>query len=299
MHGFVPSRNRISMCATAGAGPASQRNAAMPAVPRRLSLTALLACLLFTGCASTAERESVHDPLEPVNRRIHAFNDRFDRAVARPVARTYDELVPGVVDRGVTNFFNNLDDVGVLINSILQLKPRETILTTNRLIFNTTIGLYGLIDVVGLMGGEKANEDFGQTLGYWGIGGGPYLVLPFLGPSNLRDATGRTVDARYDPIRHFEPNSTRNAAYALQAVDTRAGLLGATDVLDTAAIDPYSYTREAYTHRRIRLIHDGNPPPAALPDDSADPADDDFDPFSDEDDDLFDDPAADDNDQDR
>lgn len=259
----------------------------------------LLTGLLLGGCASTPEKGGVYDPLEPMNRKVHVFNDKFDRAIARPVARAYDTVVPGPVDQGVTNFFNNLDDVGVLINSILQLKPRETILTANRLIFNTTIGLYGLIDVAGMMGAEKANEDFGQTLGYWGIGGGPYLVLPFLGPSNLRDATGRTVAAQYDPIRDFKPNSARNAAYAVQAVDTRAGLLGASDVLDTAAIDPYSYTREAYTHRRIRLIHDGNPPPAALPDDSAEPADDDFDPFSDEDDDLFDDPAADDNDQDR
>lgn len=264
----------------------------MPAAPRGLPLTILIACLLTGGCAATTEREGVHDPLEPMNRRIHAFNDGFDRAVARPVARTYDEVVPGVVDQGVTNFFNNLDDVGVLINSILQLKPRETILTANRLIFNTTIGLYGLIDVAGLMGAEKANEDFGQTLGYWGVGNGPYLVLPFLGPSNLRDTTGRTVDAQYDPVRDFKPNSSRNAAIALQAVDTRASLLGATNVLDTAALDPYSYTREAYTHRRIRQIHDGNPPPDALPDESAEPSDDDFDPFSDEDDDLFDDPPS-------
>lgn len=259
----------------------------------------LIACLLVSGCASTPEREGVYDPLEPMNRRIHAFNDRFDRAVARPVARAYDKTVPGTVSRGVTNFFNNLDDVGVLINSILQLKPRETILTANRLAFNTTVGLYGLIDVVGMMGGDKVNEDFGQTLGHWGVGDGPYLVLPFLGPSNLRDTTGRTVDARFDPVRHFEPNSARNSAYALQAVDTRASLLGATDVLDTAAVDPYVFTREAYTGRRVRLIHDGDPPPKALPGDSAGPSGDEFDPFSDEDDDLFDDPAVNGNDQDR
>lgn len=264
----------------------------MPAMTRSLSLMILLACLIPAGCASTTGREGVYDPLEPVNRRVHAFNDGFDRAIGRPVAQAYDTVVPGVVDRGVTNFFNNLDDVGVLINSILQLKPRETILTANRLVFNTTLGLYGLIDVAGMMGAEKADEDFGQTLGYWGVGNGPYLVLPFLGPSNLRDATGRTVDAQYDPIREIDPNRNRNAAIALQAVDTRAGLLGATDVLDTAAVDPYVFTREAYTSRRIRLIHDGNPPPGALPGDVGDPTGDDFDPFSGEDDDLFADPPA-------
>lgn len=261
----------------------------MPAIAPGLPLAILLAGLLAGGCASTAERVGVHDPLEPMNRRIHAFNDGFDRAVARPVARAYDTVVPGVVDRGITNFFNNLDDVGVLVNSILQLKPRETILTANRLVFNTTLGLYGLVDVVGLMGGEKVNEDFGQTLGYWGTGEGPYLVLPFLGPSNLRDAGGLVVDAQYDPIREIDPNRDRNAAIALQAVDTRAGLLGATDVLDTAAVDPYVFTREAYTSRRIRLIHDGEPPPEALPDE---PAEGDFDPFSDEDEGLFADPPA-------
>ena len=198
--------------------------------------------------------------------------------------------VPGAVSQGVTNFFNNLDDVSVLVNSVLQLKPREFILTANRLVINSTVGLYGLIDVVGLMGGEKADEDFGQTLGYWGVGRGPYLVLPFLGPSNLRDTTGLVVDGQYDPVDRIRPNRDRNAAIVLDAVDTRASLLGATDVLDTAAVDPYTFTREAYTRRRERLVHDGAPPPDALPG-AGTPTDDDFDPFSDEDDDLFEDPS--------
>lgn len=254
-------------------------------------LPVLLSCLLAGGCAATpTDAGGVYDPFEPVNRRVHAFNDGFDRAIARPVARAYDDVVPGPISQGVTNFFNNLGDVSVLINSMLQLKPREFILTANRLAINSTVGLYGLIDVVGLMGGEKANEDFGQTLGYWGIGRGPYLVLPFLGPSNLRDSGGRVVDAQYDPIRAIEPTRDRYGAIVLNAVDTRASLLGATDVLDTAAVDPYVFTREAFARRRARQVHDGEPPPGVLPGGPTEPAGDDFDPFSDDDDDLFDEP---------
>ena len=265
----------------------------MPAAKRRLP-PALLSCLLIAGCAATPDDGAgVHDPFEPVNRRVHAFNDGFDRAVARPVARAYDEVVPGTVSQGVTNFFNNLDDVGVLINSILQLKPGATILTANRLVINSTIGLYGLIDVAGLMGADKADEDFGQTLGRWGLGRGPYLVLPFLGPSNLRDTGGLVVDSQYDPVGEIEPTRDRYGAIVLNAVDTRASLLGATDVLDTAAVDPYVFTREAYTRRRARLVHDGEPPPEALPGGSTGTSDDDFDPFGDEDEDLFADPPAD------
>ncbi|MDZ7830036.1 MAG: VacJ family lipoprotein [Halofilum sp. (in: g-proteobacteria)] len=263
----------------------------MRATHKRMARLVVMAAALAGGCAATPDEGGVYDPFEPVNRKVHAFNDGFDRAIARPVARAYDTVVPRPVDRGVTNFFNNLDDVGVLINSILQLKPRETILTANRLAINSTIGLYGLIDVVGLMGGTKANEDFGQTLGYWGMGNGPYVVLPFLGPSNLRDTGGRVVDAQYDPVNEIDPNRDRNAAILLQAVDTRAGLLGATDVLDTAAVDPYRFTREAYTRRRARQVYDGDPPPHALPQPPPSEGDDDFDPFS-GDEDLFDEPAT-------
>lgn len=257
---------------------------------QRLLPCLALAALLLGGCAATPQQGGVYDPLEPVNRRIYAFNDGFDRAIARPVARAYDTVVPGPVSQGVTNFFNNLDDVLVLINSVLQLKPGESILTANRLVINSTLGLFGLIDVVGLMGGEKVDEDFGQTLGYWGMGRGPYLVLPFLGPSNLRDTGGMVVSWQYDPIEEIEPRRSRNAAIALNVVDTRAGLLGATDVLETAAIDPYNFTREAFSRRRANLVHDGNPPPDALPQPPAPDGEDEFDPFSDEDEGLFDEP---------
>lgn len=264
----------------------------MPALVSSPGPLALLVCaVLLGGCATAPKQEQgIYDPLEPMNRRIYAFNDGFDRAIARPVARAYDKVVPGPISQGVTNFFNNLDDVVVLVNSVLQLKPGKFILTANRLVINTTVGLYGLIDVVGLMGGEKADEDFGQTLGYWGMGRGPYLVLPFLGPSNLRDTGGLVLDYyQYDPVSEIEPDRDRYATIVLGLVDTRASLLGATDLLDTAAVDPYTFTREAFTRRREQLIYDGKPPPEALPG-AGTAEDDDFDPFSDEDDDLFADP---------
>lgn len=244
-----------------------------------------LASTLLAACATTPRQATPGDPLEPLNRRIHAFNDAFDRGVARPVARGYQRVTPRPVDRAVTNFFNNLDDVAVLLNSALQLKGRKTVATTFRLVFNTTIGLYGLIDVAGAVGVPKENEDFGQTLGHWGLGRGPYLVVPFLGPSTLRDGTGDIVDAQYDPLLAIDDRDTRYAAVALYAIDARAGLLGATDVLDTAAVDPYTFQREAWLRRRASLVHDGAPPPAAAP--GADTADDGFDPFADEEEELF------------
>lgn len=244
-----------------------------------------IACTLLAACASTPRQGGTPgDPLEPLNRRVHAFNDAFDRGIARPLARGYERVTPGPVDRGVTNFFNNLDDVSVLLNSTLQLKGRKAAATTFRLAFNTTVGLLGLIDVAGAVGVPKENEDFGQTLGYWGLGPGPYLVVPFLGPSTLRDGTGDIADAQYDPLIQLDDRDTRYALIALYAIDARAGLLGATDVLDTAAVDAYAFQRDAWLRRRANLVHDGEPPPEALPGDAPD---DDFDPFADEEEELF------------
>lgn len=258
-----------------------------PQMSRRAwhSATLAIACTLLMACAASPRQGAPGDPLEPLNRRVHAFNDAFDRKLARPVARGYRRVTPGPVDRGVTNFFNNLDDVAVLLNSALQLKGRKTAATTFRLAFNSTIGLYGLIDVAGGLGVPKENEDFGQTLGYWGMGTGPYLVIPVLGPSTLRDGSGDLVDAQYDPMIRIDDRDTRYAAITLYGIDARAGLLGATDVLDTAAIDAYTFQREAWLRRRAHLVHDGEPPPGTVPGD--DTGDDDFDPFADEDEELF------------
>ena len=253
--------------------------------PRIRVLPAVLACALLAGCAATPGGGASRDPFEPVNRRIHAFNDTFDRNVARPAARGYKAITPDPVEQGIGNFFANLDDVTVLANSLLQLKPRKSARTTARLVFNTTLGLGGILDVAGLAGIPKQNEDFGQTLGHWGVGTGPYIVIPFLGPSDVRDGGGRLVDAQYDALDAVTDGAAYYGAYLLSAVDTRARLLGATDVLDTAAVDPYAFTREAYLRRRANLVHDGNPPPEALPGDAGEEP---FDPFSDDDADLFD-----------
>ncbi len=261
----------------------------------------LLAGMLLTGCASTRgpdsgpgdERQATPgDPLESINRPIHNFNQAFDRHVAAPVARGYQAITPEPVDHGVSNFFSNLDDVSVLVNSVLQLKGRKAAATTLRLTLNTTFGLFGLFDVAGGLGIPKEDEDFGQTLGHWGVGSGPYVVLPVLGPSSLRDAPGRAVDASYWPLNDLTAGTEEYyAALLLYGIDTRAGLLGTTDVLDTAALDSYSYTRDAWLRRRANQVFDGTPPPEALPDAGSE-GDDGFDPFSDEgDENLFDEPA--------
>lgn len=254
-------------------------------LPPRASIAVLVVATL-AGCASAPQQGGPYDPLEPVNRRVHTFNDVFDRNIARPVARGYKTVTPDLAQQAVGNFFANLDDVTVLANSLLQLKPVKSGRTTARLFFNTTIGLAGLIDVAGAVGISKENEDFGQTLGHWGLGPGPYLVLPLLGPSNLRDGSGRVVDWQYDTLYAIADGPGEYyGAYVLGAVDARARLLGASAVLDTAATDPYAFMRDAYLRRRASLVHDGDPPPQALPGDAGD---DDFDPFSDEDDALFD-----------
>lgn len=268
------------------------REAKSPERSRR-AIAAALSLLLVAGCASVPRSaDGPGDPLEPVNRRIHAFNDGVDRFIGRPVARAYDRVVPGPADRAVTNFFANLDDVSVLVNSGLQLKGRKFGVTAGRLTLNTTIGLLGLIDVAGKVGLEKENEDFGQTLGYWGLGPGPYLVLPLLGPSGLRDGTGWVVDLWYDPINEFDDSDTRIGLRVLQGVDTRAAMLGATEVADATAVDPYVFTREAYRSRRAHLVYDGQPPPEAVPEAGPGKGYGDFDPFGDEDDALFDDGAG-------
>ncbi len=257
--------------------------------PRRPSLLLGAFTLAVSGCATTPGADGPNDPLEPLNRQVYAFNDGFDRAIARPVARGYQRVTPELVEEGIGNFFANLDDVSVLVNSILQAKGGKATRTTLRLAFNSTFGLFGLIDLAGAMGLEKENEDFGQTLGHWGLSPGPYLVLPILGPSNLRDGTGRIADAQYEALDQLaSDDATYYSARVLSAIDTRADLLGASRMVDTAAVDPYTFTREAYLRRRANQVHDGNPPPEALPGEPDSQGEEGgFDAFSDEDEDLF------------
>jgi len=188
---------------------------------------------------------------------MYKFNDALDRAVLKPTAKVYKSAVPGFVRTGVSNFFNNLDDVLVAFNDLLQLKFLQAAQDGTRLLLNSTLGIYGLIDVASYVGLNKRNEDFGQSLGFYGVGPGPYLVLPFFGPRTLRDSAGLLVDVRVDPIISVRDNTTSNGLFLLRVVNTRANLLSASSVAETAALDPYVFIREAYLQQRENLVRDG------------------------------------------
>lgn len=222
----------------------------------KLSVALLLGSSLL-GCATNGDRR---DPIEPINRGIYKFNDVLDKAVVKPVATGYKEAMPDPVRTAVGNFFSNLDDVLVLLNDLLQFKFEQAASDFSRIAWNTTVGILGLIDIGTKLDLPKHNEDFGQTLGYWGVGNGPYLVLPFFGPSTLRDAAGLAVDTHFDPVWQHDPVNERNSAVAIHTVDNRARLLDAEKVLDEAAIDRYTFLRDAYLQRRRGLVYDGNPP---------------------------------------
>ena len=230
---------------------------------RKVVVTLTLALLLTTGCAQRPPHKDAADPLEPINRAIYQFNDKVDELVLKPVAEGYQRVTPAPVQRSVHNFFQNLEEPIVIVNSALQGKFHQAASDSARFFFNTTFGIGGLFDVATSMGHPKHQEDFGQTFGVWGFGEGWYLVLPLLGPSTVRDASGRLVDSQMDLVAQHEEVRERNVAIALRVVDARTQLLSASRVRDTAAIDPYLYTREAYRQFRWSRIHDGNPP---LPD---------------------------------
>lgn len=222
-----------------------------------LFLAALVASML-SGCAST--NAPAADPLEGLNRGTYAVNDALDRAILKPVAKGYQTVTPQFVRSGVNNVFTNLGDVTVAVNNLLQGKPVDAASDVGRFLVNSTVGVLGLFDVATPMGLEKHDEDFGQTLGKWGIGSGPYLVIPLLGPSTLRDAVGRGADSQISWTTQVDHIPTRNSATALQLIDVRASLLGAGDSLDEAALDKYQFLRDAYLQRRLRAVYDGKPP---------------------------------------
>jgi phospholipid-binding lipoprotein MlaA len=189
---------------------------------------------------------------------MYSFNDTLDRYVMKPVAKGYRAVLPSPVRKGVSNFFSNLREPAVMINSALQGKFSQAASDLGRFMINTTFGIYGLFDVATAIGIERHNEDFGQTLGTWGVGEGPYLVLPLLGPSNIRDGVGLYADNELYPPNHLDSSSTRTKLYILEGIDIRARLLDAGDILDQAAgEDPYVFVREAYRQRRRSLIRDG------------------------------------------
>ena len=224
----------------------------------RVRLVCALACFALLGaCASTG---NPRDPLEPVNRGIYTFNEALDTTLLRPAAELYRGLVPRIVRTGVHNVFSNINDVIVALNNLLQGKVVNAASDTGRILVNTTVGLLGIFDVATPLGLQKHEEDFGQTLGRWGVGDGPYIVLPIFGPSNVRDAFGLVVDVYTDPLSYVEPTRDRNIIWGVRAVNRRSELLDASKILETAALDPYQFVRDAYLQRRRNLIYDGNPP---------------------------------------
>ncbi len=227
-------------------------------------LGALLVAGLVAGCASTdgSGVRSQRDPLEPFNRAVYEFNDAVDRGIARPAAQTYEKVVPVFFRDMVGNAFGNVRDVWTAVNQLLQGKPGHAASDAWRVAVNTMLGFGGLLDIASEAGIEKHHEDFGQTLGRWGVPPGPYLVLPILGPSSFRDAPARGVDIWGDPLRTIDSHGQRNNAYLLRALDDRQRLLDGERIVNEAALDRYSFIRDSWFQLRRNQVYDGNPPPA-------------------------------------
>lgn len=219
----------------------------------------VLSMAVLAGCA-TGPNADPRDPLEPFNRGMYQFNDAVDRAVLKPVATVYRDVLPSPVRTGVTNFFANLQDAWSIVNNALQLKGEAAGNSFMRFGVNTFLGLGGVLDIASEMQIERQTEDFGQTLGYWGMGSGPYLVLPLMGPSTVRDTAALPVDAQGNLVSGVNDVSTRNSLTALKLLNQRSRLLAATAMLDQVALDPYTFTRDAFLQRRLNDVHDGYPP---------------------------------------
>jgi phospholipid-binding lipoprotein MlaA len=225
-----------------------------------LGLTFVL--VMLTACSSVPNGSQVtfnsdpRDPFQNINRKVHTFNSVLDKQVLVPVVNVYEDVTPDSIEKGVSNFFSNLSDVGNLLNHTLQFKPKKAAKDLGRLVINTTLGLGGIIDVASNLGIYQEPEDFGQTLGYWGVNPGPYVVLPFLGPSTLRDTGATLIDTDFSPISSYDPAAHQFVIYALQVIDHRLQL-GELESLISG--DPYVFIREAYLQRREHLINDGAP----------------------------------------
>jgi phospholipid-binding lipoprotein MlaA len=205
--------------------------------------------VIISGCA-TGPNIHPSDPIEPFNRGVAKFNDGLDRAIIKPAATAYSAVIPSLARAGVTNFFSNMTDAWSFINGVLQLRPQLAAESFMRFSVNTFFGLGGLLDVADEMGIEKHNEDLGKTLGRWGVPAGPYIVLPVFGPSTLRDALTISAETAYDPVSWINPVRARNATNALRLVNTRSNFLRLGNVMDDAALDKYTFTRDAFMAKR-------------------------------------------------
>lgn len=227
----------------------------------------LLMILLLTACASNKDNDessagddnepdysSSVDPWEPMNRKIYAFNDFADRWVLVPVAKGYQWVTPDPVETGISNAYSNLFEITNIANDLLQLKFIQAISDSGRFLVNTTLGLFGFIDVASRLGMEKHQEDFGQTLGYWGAPSGPFLVVPLFGPRTIRSGVGSLVDTYTDPVWYIEDSTTQYSILGLRYVSDRAGLIQAEELISG---DRYTFIRDAYLQRREFLVKDG------------------------------------------
>lgn len=221
---------------------------------------AFVLALTVTGCATQNNR----DPLESLNRGVYKFNDVADKAVFKPVATVYKNITPSPVRTGVNNFFGNINTFISTINNLLQFKFSNAFSEAGRFVINTTFGIGGLFDLASMDNIPKHKQDFGQTLGYWGLGNGPYLVLPILGPSTVRDTTGIVVDGlAFDPIGYLHDSdhvAESNILRGIEFISKRAELLTASDLLDNASLDPYAFMRDAYLQSRANQVQDGMVP---------------------------------------
>ena len=218
--------------------------------------------VMLSGCATTEYVEDERDPWQGFNRSMYSFNDAADRAIFKPVAKGYVAITPKFVRTGVRNFYSNLNDVSVAVNNMLQGKVRDGASDVGRFVVNTTIGILGLFDVASAMGMRKHNEDFGQTLAVWGVGQGPYVVWPFLGPNTVRNTPSLIVDEilLYPPTYIELKTEERIALYLLDKISIRAELLSLEEQTKDISTDKYAFIRDAYLDRREFLIHDGSPP---------------------------------------
>lgn len=232
----------------------------MNTLTQRLGKILVISLLLLLQACATVKNADVRDPWESMNRSVYNFNEVLDNIAIQPAAKAYNAVLPSPVRTGIHNFVGNLGDVWTLANTALQLKLQASAETFMRITVNTVFGLGGVLDVATEMRLEKRKEDFGQTLGYWGVKPGPYVVLPILGPSTVRDALATPIDMQGDVTQQFNDQATRSVLTVTRILDVRSGLLETLDVIKAAALDPYSFVRDAYLQKRENDVHDGNPP---------------------------------------
>lgn len=224
-----------------------------------LRLLCLVLLLGLQGCATVAQPHA-RDPLESFNRTVFGFNEAVDKAVLKPVATGYKAVTPDWLRKGVGNFFNNLEDMWSAVNNGLQGRGQEFGDSVGRVMVNTSFGLLGVMDVASDLSIERHNADFGLTLGRWGVPPGPYVVLPLLGPRTLREVAALPVDLSGAPVNQVADPEARSWLPVLDVVDTRARYLNVGEVLEGAALDSYSFRRDAYLQRQRNIEFDGNPP---------------------------------------